>query len=112
MKLHAFPANFWIYHDTEKLSSRTFIPLFQDRLIQLALSRPSDVPLKAQDLLALLIILLHHYSAQGLQLQAKAHFLRFLPFLTRLEPFPCLHNLLMHMLSVEWFGYMSIYSLD
>ena len=112
MKLLAFPSNFWVFHDEENSLCRTFVPTFQCKLLQSALARPSDTPLVTQDLLALLEIQARHSSDHGLQLQAKVHFLRFLPLLTRLEPFPHLHNLLMTILSDEWFGYLLSYDLD
>ena len=101
MRLAHFPSDFWVYSDPEKCLNHTFTPIFQQRIVCNRLALPETHSLQLPDLQCLAVILFSHFSPTGLQLQSKAHFMRFLPMLTRLETYPALHNLLMDILSAE-----------
>ena len=112
MKLLSFPSNFWTHCDPEKAQHFSFIPIFQFRPIQRSLHLPGNAPLDFQDLYSLLIIFLSYATAGGLNLETKGHILQFSSFLSRLEDFPPLHNMLIYVLVNEWNAISLITTLD
>ena len=112
MKLLSLPPNFWIYRDPEKSQHFSFIPIFQFRPVQRSLHLPTATPLDFQDLYSLFIIISSYVTTGGINLETKEHILQFSSFLSRLEAFPSLHNMLICVLINEWTAISLITTLD
>ena len=111
MRLSSLPPDFWAFHEAEKTQHFSFVPVFQNRTIQTILARDDATPPDSLDLFGVFYITCLSAS-QGLHLQSKFHFLRFLPLLMRLETHPAVHNHLIALIIHEWRLFLLLQSLD